>query len=148
MDEGLAGRQRQFEVWIHNLSKELNHYKAANLELSNKLRELCGSTSQPKEHAKGKCILRSECLLLLICLIIIIVVFTPWSEMALDTHVIKPYFASCHIKWLVPISLHLHLGKSTSQSFVLNLTYFLYLYSPLHFCHTATNSVRKQKNYP
>ncbi|XP_010739729.1 kinesin-like protein kif7 [Larimichthys crocea] len=52
MDEGLAGRQRQFEVWIHNLSKELNHYKAANLELSNKLRELCGSTSQPKEHAK------------------------------------------------------------------------------------------------
>ncbi|XP_045888586.1 kinesin-like protein kif7 [Micropterus dolomieu] len=52
IDEGLAGRQRQFEGWIHNLSKELNHYKAANLELSNKLRELCGSGSQPKEHAK------------------------------------------------------------------------------------------------
>ncbi|XP_071764079.2 kinesin-like protein kif7 [Centroberyx gerrardi] len=52
MDEGLAGRQRQYEGWIHNLSKELNHYKAANLELSNKLRELCGSVSQPKEHAK------------------------------------------------------------------------------------------------
>ncbi|KAM9860489.1 LOW QUALITY PROTEIN: kinesin-like protein kif7 [Aulostomus maculatus] len=52
MDEGLAGRQRQYEGWIHNLSKELNHYKAANLELSNKLREVCGSVSQPKEHAK------------------------------------------------------------------------------------------------
>ncbi|XP_049449129.1 kinesin-like protein kif7 isoform X1 [Epinephelus fuscoguttatus] len=53
MDEGLAGRQRQYEGWIHNLSKELNHYKAANLELSNKLRELCGSVSQPKEYAKA-----------------------------------------------------------------------------------------------
>uniref|UniRef100_A0AAQ5YH68 Kinesin motor domain-containing protein n=1 Tax=Amphiprion ocellaris TaxID=80972 RepID=A0AAQ5YH68_AMPOC len=42
MDEGLAGRQRQYEGWIHNLSKELNHYKAANLELSSKLREFCG----------------------------------------------------------------------------------------------------------
>ncbi|XP_039985058.1 kinesin-like protein kif7 isoform X2 [Xiphias gladius] len=52
IDEGLAGRQRQYEGWIHNLSKELNHYKAANVELSNKLRELCGSVSQPKEHAK------------------------------------------------------------------------------------------------
>nr|XP_019954441.1 PREDICTED: kinesin-like protein KIF7 isoform X1 [Paralichthys olivaceus]XP_019954442.1 PREDICTED: kinesin-like protein KIF7 isoform X1 [Paralichthys olivaceus] len=52
MDEGLAGRQRQYEGWIHNLSKELNHFKAANVELSNKLRELCGSASQPKEHAK------------------------------------------------------------------------------------------------
>ncbi|XP_034731238.1 kinesin-like protein kif7 [Etheostoma cragini] len=49
MDEGLAGRQRQYEGWIHNLSKELNHYKAANLELSNKLREICGSVNQ---HAK------------------------------------------------------------------------------------------------
>uniref|UniRef100_A0A3Q3INY6 Kinesin motor domain-containing protein n=1 Tax=Monopterus albus TaxID=43700 RepID=A0A3Q3INY6_MONAL len=55
MDEGLAGRQRQYEGWIHNLSKELNHYKAANLELSNRLRELCGSGSQTKEYAKGKC---------------------------------------------------------------------------------------------
>ncbi|XP_026176064.1 kinesin-like protein kif7 [Mastacembelus armatus] len=53
IDEGLAGRQRQYEAWIHNLSKELNHYKAANLELSNKLRELCGSVNQPKEHARG-----------------------------------------------------------------------------------------------
>lgn len=53
MDEGLAGRQRQYEGWIHNLSKELNHYKAANLELSNKLRELCSSASQPKEHTKA-----------------------------------------------------------------------------------------------
>ncbi|XP_041641976.1 kinesin-like protein kif7 [Cheilinus undulatus] len=52
MDEGLAGRQRQFEGWIHNLSKELNHYKAANLELSNRLREVCGSASQPKEQAR------------------------------------------------------------------------------------------------
>ncbi|XP_023139041.2 kinesin-like protein kif7 [Amphiprion ocellaris] len=52
MDEGLAGRQRQYEGWIHNLSKELNHYKAANLELSSKLREFCGSASQPKEHPK------------------------------------------------------------------------------------------------
>uniref|UniRef100_A0A3B4V9E4 Kinesin family member 7 n=1 Tax=Seriola dumerili TaxID=41447 RepID=A0A3B4V9E4_SERDU len=43
-DEGLAGRQRQYEGWIHNLSKELNHYKAANVELSNKLRELCAGT--------------------------------------------------------------------------------------------------------
>uniref|UniRef100_A0A7N8X5W5 Kinesin family member 7 n=1 Tax=Mastacembelus armatus TaxID=205130 RepID=A0A7N8X5W5_9TELE len=50
IDEGLAGRQRQYEAWIHNLSKELNHYKAANLELSNKLRELCGSVNQPKEQ--------------------------------------------------------------------------------------------------
>ncbi|XP_029353935.1 kinesin-like protein kif7 [Echeneis naucrates] len=52
MDEGLAGRQRQYEGWIHNLSKELNHYKAVNLDLSNKLREFCGSVSQPKEHVK------------------------------------------------------------------------------------------------
>ncbi|KAM9366522.1 kinesin-like protein kif7 [Symphorus nematophorus] len=52
IDEGLAGRQRQYEGWIHNLSKELNHYKAANMELSNKLRELCGSAIQPKEHVK------------------------------------------------------------------------------------------------
>uniref|UniRef100_A0A3Q1FFA8 Kinesin family member 7 n=1 Tax=Acanthochromis polyacanthus TaxID=80966 RepID=A0A3Q1FFA8_9TELE len=57
---GLAGRQRQYEGWIHNLSKELNHYKAANLELSNKLREFCGSASQPKEHPKGKKIFRSN----------------------------------------------------------------------------------------
>uniref|UniRef100_A0A8C6WX65 Kinesin family member 7 n=1 Tax=Neogobius melanostomus TaxID=47308 RepID=A0A8C6WX65_9GOBI len=51
MDEGLAGRQRQYEGWIHNLHKELNHYKAANLELSNKLREFC-STSQ-MSNTKG-----------------------------------------------------------------------------------------------
>lgn len=51
IDEGLAGKQRQFEGWIHNLNKELNHYKAVNVELSNKLKELC----HPKEHAKGKC---------------------------------------------------------------------------------------------
>ncbi|XP_072236561.1 kinesin-like protein kif7 [Leuresthes tenuis] len=52
MDEGLAGRQRQYEGCIYNLRKELNHYKGASLELSNKLRELCGSVSQPKEHLK------------------------------------------------------------------------------------------------
>ncbi|XP_051919424.1 kinesin-like protein kif7 [Hippocampus zosterae] len=52
MDEGLAGRQRQYEGWILGLSKELNHYKAANLELSNKLRELSVSASQPKEQLK------------------------------------------------------------------------------------------------
>ncbi|KAM7014681.1 kinesin-like protein kif7 [Tautogolabrus adspersus] len=52
IDEGLAGRQRQFEGWIHNLSKELNHYKAANVELSYRLREVCGSASQPKEQTK------------------------------------------------------------------------------------------------
>uniref|UniRef100_A0AAX7U3A2 Kinesin motor domain-containing protein n=1 Tax=Astatotilapia calliptera TaxID=8154 RepID=A0AAX7U3A2_ASTCA len=40
MDEGLLGRQRQYEGWILNLSRELNHYKAANVELNNKLREL------------------------------------------------------------------------------------------------------------
>lgn len=54
MDEGLAGRQRQYEGWIHNISKELSQYKAANLELSSKLRELCASTNQPKEHLKGQ----------------------------------------------------------------------------------------------
>uniref|UniRef100_A0A7N6B0R8 Kinesin motor domain-containing protein n=1 Tax=Anabas testudineus TaxID=64144 RepID=A0A7N6B0R8_ANATE len=34
MDEGLAGRQRQYEGWIHNLTKELNHYKVAHVELN------------------------------------------------------------------------------------------------------------------
>uniref|UniRef100_A0A4W5JTX7 Kinesin family member 7 n=1 Tax=Hucho hucho TaxID=62062 RepID=A0A4W5JTX7_9TELE len=53
MDEGLAGRQRQYEGWIHNLSKELNHYKAANLELSNRFKELCDNASQPMEQGKG-----------------------------------------------------------------------------------------------
>ncbi|KAM6950537.1 kinesin-like protein kif7 isoform 5-T7 [Lycodopsis pacificus] len=53
IDEGLAGRQRQYEGWIHNLSKELTHYKTAHLELSNKLRELCGSGSQPKDLGKA-----------------------------------------------------------------------------------------------
>ncbi|MEQ2288741.1 Kinesin-like protein kif7, partial [Ameca splendens] len=52
MDEGLAGRQRQYEGQIHNLIKEINHHRTTNLELSNKLRELCGSVSQPKEHPK------------------------------------------------------------------------------------------------
>ncbi|XP_036400407.1 kinesin-like protein kif7 [Megalops cyprinoides] len=54
MDEGLAGRQRQYEGWIHNLGKELSHCKWANQELSNKLRELCGQVSQPGEQGKGQ----------------------------------------------------------------------------------------------
>ncbi|XP_030622220.1 kinesin-like protein kif7 [Chanos chanos] len=53
MDEGLAGRQRQYEGLIHSLTKELSHYKAVNQELSNKLREMCGQTSQPGEQGKG-----------------------------------------------------------------------------------------------
>uniref|UniRef100_A0A3B5LTC1 Kinesin family member 7 n=1 Tax=Xiphophorus couchianus TaxID=32473 RepID=A0A3B5LTC1_9TELE len=53
MDEGLAGRRRQYEGQIHNLTKELNHYRTANLELSNKLRDVFGSVSQPKELPKG-----------------------------------------------------------------------------------------------
>uniref|UniRef100_A0A669DPS5 Kinesin family member 7 n=1 Tax=Oreochromis niloticus TaxID=8128 RepID=A0A669DPS5_ORENI len=52
MDEGLLGRQRQYEGWILNLSRELNHYKATNLELNSKLRELCGSATQPKDMEK------------------------------------------------------------------------------------------------
>uniref|UniRef100_A0AAQ4Q6D1 Kinesin family member 7 n=1 Tax=Gasterosteus aculeatus aculeatus TaxID=481459 RepID=A0AAQ4Q6D1_GASAC len=51
-DEGLAGRQRQYEGWIHNLSKELTHYKTANLELSNKLR-FCGSVSAADGRPAG-----------------------------------------------------------------------------------------------
>lgn len=54
IDEGLAGKQRQFEGWIHNLNKELNHYKAVNVELSSKLKEFCGSAIQQKEHVKGE----------------------------------------------------------------------------------------------
>uniref|UniRef100_W5NB91 Kinesin family member 7 n=1 Tax=Lepisosteus oculatus TaxID=7918 RepID=W5NB91_LEPOC len=54
MDEGLAGRQRQYEGWIHNLGKELSHCKLANQELSNKLRELWGQTGQPADQAKAR----------------------------------------------------------------------------------------------
>ncbi|XP_061101263.1 kinesin-like protein kif7 [Conger conger] len=50
MDEGLAGRQRQYEAWIHNLGKELSHCKWANQELSNKLRDLCTQASQSAEQ--------------------------------------------------------------------------------------------------
>uniref|UniRef100_A0A8C9YC80 Kinesin family member 7 n=1 Tax=Sander lucioperca TaxID=283035 RepID=A0A8C9YC80_SANLU len=52
-DEGLAGRQRQYEGWIHNLSKELNHYKAANLELSNKLREICAGIGSMEKLSRS-----------------------------------------------------------------------------------------------
>uniref|UniRef100_A0AAR2IW77 Kinesin motor domain-containing protein n=1 Tax=Pygocentrus nattereri TaxID=42514 RepID=A0AAR2IW77_PYGNA len=44
MDEGLAGRQRQYEGLIHSLSKELNMYKAANQELSGAERVQCKGT--------------------------------------------------------------------------------------------------------
>lgn len=55
MDEGLAGRQRQYEGLIHNLSKELNLCKAANLELNNKIRDMCGLGDQSKSEPLVKC---------------------------------------------------------------------------------------------
>lgn len=54
MDEGLAGRQRQYEGLIHNLSKELNFCKIANQELNIKLREMCGPVNQAGEQSKGE----------------------------------------------------------------------------------------------
>lgn len=53
MDEGLAGRQRQYEGLIHNLSKELNFCKIANQELNIKLREMCGPVNLTGEQCKG-----------------------------------------------------------------------------------------------
>ncbi|KAG5263865.1 hypothetical protein AALO_G00269490 [Alosa alosa] len=64
MDEGLAGRQRQYETLIHNLSKELSHCKAANQELlshckpanqelSMRHREPCGPIGQLGEPPRG-----------------------------------------------------------------------------------------------
>uniref|UniRef100_A0A8C4ZXL7 Kinesin family member 7 n=1 Tax=Gadus morhua TaxID=8049 RepID=A0A8C4ZXL7_GADMO len=53
MDEGLAGRQRQYEGWIHSLSTELNHFKASNLELSGRLRELAAPSGQPRDYTRG-----------------------------------------------------------------------------------------------
>ncbi|XP_076880969.1 kinesin-like protein kif7 [Brachyhypopomus gauderio] len=53
-DEGLAGRQRQYEGLIHNLSKELSLCKTANLELSNKIRDMCGPTSQSVDQSKER----------------------------------------------------------------------------------------------
>ncbi|TSL68176.1 Kinesin-like protein kif7 [Bagarius yarrelli] len=47
-DEGLTGRQRQYEGLIHNLSKELNLCKAANQELNNKIKDICGQGDQSK----------------------------------------------------------------------------------------------------
>uniref|UniRef100_A0A4W4G963 Kinesin motor domain-containing protein n=1 Tax=Electrophorus electricus TaxID=8005 RepID=A0A4W4G963_ELEEL len=52
-DEGLAGRQRQYEGLIHNLSKELSLCKAANLELSDKIRDMCGPTCQSGDQSKA-----------------------------------------------------------------------------------------------
>ncbi|KAL0189557.1 hypothetical protein M9458_016656, partial [Cirrhinus mrigala] len=52
MDEGLAGRQRQYEGLIHNLSKELNFCKIANQELNIKLREMCGPVNHAGEQSK------------------------------------------------------------------------------------------------
>lgn len=54
MDEGLAGRQRQYEGLIHNLSKELNFCKLANQELNIKLREMCGPVNHAGEQSKGE----------------------------------------------------------------------------------------------
>uniref|UniRef100_W5LQ99 Kinesin family member 7 n=1 Tax=Astyanax mexicanus TaxID=7994 RepID=W5LQ99_ASTMX len=54
MDEGLAGRQRQYEGLIHNLSKELNMCKAANQELSFKIRDMCGPMGQAGDQSKGE----------------------------------------------------------------------------------------------
>ncbi|MBN3277635.1 KIF7 protein, partial [Polyodon spathula] len=54
MDEGLAGSQRQYESWIHNLGKELSHFKWANQELANKLREVYRQSSQPGDQGKSK----------------------------------------------------------------------------------------------
>ncbi|XP_052417964.1 kinesin-like protein kif7 [Carassius gibelio] len=53
MDEGLAGRQRQYEGLIHSLSKELNFCKIANQELNIKLREMCGPVNHAGEQSKG-----------------------------------------------------------------------------------------------
>ncbi|KAL4641898.1 kinesin-like protein KIF7 isoform X2 [Arapaima gigas] len=53
MDEGLAGRLRQYESWIHNLRRELNHYKYANQELSSKLREMTGQLNKPVEQGRA-----------------------------------------------------------------------------------------------
>lgn len=50
MDEGLAGRQRQYEGLIHNLSKELNLCKAANHELNSKIRDIYGLGDQNKSE--------------------------------------------------------------------------------------------------
>uniref|UniRef100_A0A673LIB2 Kinesin-like protein kif7 n=1 Tax=Sinocyclocheilus rhinocerous TaxID=307959 RepID=A0A673LIB2_9TELE len=53
MDEGLAGRQRQYEGLIHNLSKELNFCKIANQELNIKLREICGPVNHAGEQGEN-----------------------------------------------------------------------------------------------
>ncbi|XP_028812972.1 kinesin-like protein kif7 isoform X2 [Denticeps clupeoides] len=53
MDEGLAGRQRQYEGLIHSLSKELSHCKAANQELSSRLWEACGPALHQVEQPRG-----------------------------------------------------------------------------------------------
>ncbi|XP_057192364.1 kinesin-like protein kif7 [Triplophysa rosa] len=53
MDEGLAGRQRQYEGLIHNLRKELNLCRAANQELNSKLREMHSPVNQAGEQSKG-----------------------------------------------------------------------------------------------
>lgn len=53
MDEGLAGRQRQYEGLIHNLGKELNLCRAANQELSSKLREMRSPVNQAGDQSKG-----------------------------------------------------------------------------------------------
>lgn len=64
MDEGLAGRQRQYEGLIHNLSKELNLCRAANQELNNKIRDMCGLGDQSKSEPLVKCYYKDDSVLI------------------------------------------------------------------------------------
>lgn len=64
MDEGLAGRQRQYECLIHNLSKELNFCKIANQELNIKLREImqiCPANNAGEQSKGPTCDSRLSC---------------------------------------------------------------------------------------
>uniref|UniRef100_A0A671Q6T8 Kinesin-like protein kif7 n=1 Tax=Sinocyclocheilus anshuiensis TaxID=1608454 RepID=A0A671Q6T8_9TELE len=60
MDEGLVGRQRQYEGLIHSLSKELNFCKIANQELNIKLREMCGPVNHGRLAEDAKSTLDTE----------------------------------------------------------------------------------------
>ncbi|TRY92468.1 hypothetical protein DNTS_028175 [Danionella cerebrum] len=53
IDEGLAGRQRQYEGLIQTLSKELGFCKLANQELSSKLREVCAPGNHSGDQSQG-----------------------------------------------------------------------------------------------
>ncbi|XP_069767984.1 kinesin-like protein kif7 isoform X2 [Narcine bancroftii] len=53
MDEGIAGRQKQYEGWIQMLEKELAWYKQANHELNLKLKDLSTCLlNRPAEQSK------------------------------------------------------------------------------------------------